>query len=367
MAGTYDSEEQRFIDRIKCIAFREARDAGAAFINRQWISDKVHRSIRFVAEWWEKSYDQCYADYSNVGAKLKLSQASQDIIVKASGQQGKSCSVLAREIAERQKEYVTPRTINNYRLREGLKPFHVIPRPLKLETHISDRLWLCDWLKDWTEEDFLHLAPADEFFVWLIRRPNYQNDRIWAKSIDDIAEDERYREMVKNQTCIGIFVMFTAKRLLWVIKDKGESWTGQYFRDIILTENVFPFLKNKKNVIDPDEVIFVHDKAPCMRANQTQHLFQDNDIKFWGNDIWPGNSPDLNAAEHIGSIIKNEVEKKMLSETERSRYLEETLKMHVSDVLTNMETDTDLFETLLFSYPSRLRAVKNANGRHTDY
>ncbi len=46
-----------------------------------------------------------------------------------------------------------------------------------------------------------------------------------------------------------------------------------------------------------------------MRANQTQHLFQDNDIKFWGNDIWPGNSPDLNVAEHIGSIIKNEVEK----------------------------------------------------------
>ncbi len=26
-----------------------------------------------------------------------------------------------------------------------------------------------------------------------------------------------------------------------------------------------------------------------------------------------------------------------------------------------------LFETLLCSYPSRLRAVKNANGRHTDY
>ncbi|CAF5155355.1 unnamed protein product, partial [Rotaria sp. Silwood1] len=32
--------------------------------------------------------------------------------------------------------------------REGLKPFHVIPRPLKTETHISDTLWFCDWLKD---------------------------------------------------------------------------------------------------------------------------------------------------------------------------------------------------------------------------
>ncbi|CAM4805045.1 unnamed protein product [Rotaria magnacalcarata] len=70
-------------------------------------------------------------------------------------------------------------------LEEGLKPFHVIPKPLKSETHISDRLWLCDWLKDWT-----------------VRRPNYQNDRIWAKSIEDIEEDQR---------------------LLWIIKDKGES------------------------------------------------------------------------------------------------------------------------------------------------
>ena len=41
--------------------------------------------------------------------------------------------------------------------------------------------------------------------------------------------------------------------------------------------------------------------------------------------------------------------------------------MHISDVLKNMEIDTDLFETLLCSYPSRLGEVKKANGRHTDY
>ncbi len=96
-------------------------------------------------------------------------------------------------------------------------------------------------------------------------------------------------------------------------------------------------------------------------------MLQDNDVKFLSNDIWPGNSPDLIVAEQIGRIIKEEVEKKMLSESGHSRYLEETLKMHISDVLKNMKTNTDLFETLLCSYPSRLRAVKNANGRHTDY
>jgi hypothetical protein len=57
----------------------------------------------------------------------------------------------------------------------------------------------------------------------------------------------------------------------------------------------------------------------------------------------------------------------MLSETENSRYQEETLKRHLSYVLTNMESNTELTETLLCFSPSRLRALKNANGRHTDY
>ncbi len=151
------------------------------------------------------------------------------------------------------------------------------------------------------------------------------------------------------------------------MKDKGESWTDQYFRDTVLVQHVFPFLKNEENVIDVDEVIFVHDKAPCMKANMTQQLIQDNNINFWGNNIWPGNSPDLNVAEHIRTIIKDEVEKRMLSETGSDRYSEETLKNHIIDVLQNMETDTEVFQSLLCSYTSRLRSVKQANGGHTNY
>ncbi|CAF4797173.1 unnamed protein product, partial [Rotaria sp. Silwood2] len=85
MAGTYDSEQQRISDRIKRIAFREARDGGATFITRQWVAEKISRSTRFVTEWWERSYDDCFADYSQCGRKLKLSDASQNLIRNASG------------------------------------------------------------------------------------------------------------------------------------------------------------------------------------------------------------------------------------------------------------------------------------------
>ncbi|CAF1283938.1 unnamed protein product [Rotaria sp. Silwood1] len=81
MAGTYDNEEQRMVDRIKCIAFREARDEGATFINRQWIAQKIHRTTRFVTEWWEKSYDECFADYSKSDPPFIINLISAVIII----------------------------------------------------------------------------------------------------------------------------------------------------------------------------------------------------------------------------------------------------------------------------------------------
>ncbi len=48
---------------------------------------------------------------------------------------------------------------------------------------------------------------------------------------------------------------------------EGQSWDGAYFREIILQKHVIPFLRNPINVLDTNEVIFLHDKAPCMKAN----------------------------------------------------------------------------------------------------
>jgi transposase len=325
MAGCYDTENQRVIDRIMCIAFREARDAGATFIDRSWIANKLRRSVRWVTDNWNKKPEDCFSEFGS-GRPLQLSQESREIVTSANHKQRRGNRRIVQEILQRRGKRVSKETVRLYRLREGLKPFKVVARPLKTWRHIEDRLWLCDWLSNWTEGDFLHLAPSDEFYVYAIRKPNFQNDRIWAKDVSDIAEDERYREVVSNPTCIGIFVMFTAKKLLWCLKEKGESWDGSYFREKILLEKVVPFLGDPENVLVVGEAVFVHDKAPCMRANATQQLLKAQHIEFWGNDVWPGNSPDLNPAEHIGAIIKNEVEDRMTEEKGPGRYSVETLR-----------------------------------------
>ncbi|CAM4989668.1 unnamed protein product, partial [Rotaria socialis] len=74
------------------------------------------------------------------------------------------------------------------------------------------------------------------------------------------------------------------------------------FLDTLLRPHVIPSLRAPSNVLDTNEVIFLHDKAPCMKANATQHLLEDENVNFWRNSIWPGNSPDMNPAENIGAI-----------------------------------------------------------------
>ena len=115
------------------------------------------------------------------------------------------------------------------------------------------------------------------------------------------------------------------------------------------------------------EAVFIHDKALCMRAKVTQQLLKANKIEFWGNEIWPGNSPDLNPAEHIEAIIKDEVEALMLQETGPGQYSVETRKNNLTLVLESLENKTELFEDLLCSYPSRLKALHDANGHHIEY
>ena len=41
-----DSEINRYTDRIRAVTFKEARDAGVAFITRKWIAQKLKRSER---------------------------------------------------------------------------------------------------------------------------------------------------------------------------------------------------------------------------------------------------------------------------------------------------------------------------------
>jgi hypothetical protein len=45
-------------------------------------------------------------------------------------------------------------------------------------------------------------------------------------------------------------------------------------------------------------------------SNRLQHKLCYATINFFYNSQWPANSPDLNAAETVGAIVKQRVEEK---------------------------------------------------------
>ena len=361
-----DSEKKRYLDRIRAVTFREARDAGAAFITRSWVALRLKRSEDFVKRNWRRAIEDCETVFRG-GRPEQLSQESKNIVLEASRRRKKSCSEVAKEILVRRNKQVSRHTVYRLRVREGLKPWHELAKPRKTELNIEDRLWFCDFLRDWSVEDFLHLVVSDEFFVYVTRKPNSQNDIIWSKTPDEIPDEERYREVIKSPDCVGVFIMFSIKKLIWIIKPRGTSWDGPYFRSVILSQYAIPFMKDPTCVLDVQEATFLHDKAPCMKALATQRLLKDNEIDFFGNDEWPGNSPDLNVCEHVGAIMKDRVEGLMLQEPIHHRFSRVVLEEKVNEVLQNMSDDTALFESLLRSYPRRIQAVREAHGGNTAY
>ena len=61
-----------------------------------------------------------------------------------------------------------------------------------------------------------------------------------------------------------------------------------------------------------DDVVFLHDRAPCMSALETQKLLTHKGIYFFGNSVGPGNSPDLSPTEKLEAIVKQRIEEDFL-------------------------------------------------------
>ena len=359
-----DCEEIRYEDRIKALAWKEALDAGATFITKKWVAGRLNRSTRWVQMQWGKTYAECKRTKKPVlGRPIVLSQESKDIMLAATCKKGTTLRRVDAEILEKRDKTVSHMKIKRFYVWEGITKFREIAKPLKTEKNREDRLYYADFLSEFEEHDFLRIAPSDEFFIYSQRKPNHQNDWIWARSLDEIPDEVRYRELSKYPDCIGLFVLFTARKMFWVIKERGQSWDGAYFREQIIPE-VTEFLTNEDNVIDVDEVILLHDKAPGWTANATQELLTQGPVDFFNKSEYPGNSPDLNPCEDIGAIIKERVESQLLQEAQRNR---ETLTTVLIDVLQNLQFETDMFAKLLLSYPGRLDALRANNGGHTGF
>ena len=141
-----DTEEKRFIDCIKAIAFKKARDAGASFITRSWVAAQLGRSETFVKDNWNKDPHNCKQDVSTRGRVSVIDDLASNHIESNLGRQRKSCRVLAKEVVTASGDSISHMSIHRYFKKNKIKPFHVIRKPLKTQLQRDNQLWFCDYL-----------------------------------------------------------------------------------------------------------------------------------------------------------------------------------------------------------------------------
>lgn len=91
---------------------------------------------------------------------------------------------------------------------------------------MNDNLWFVDYIIEWDKDTFLHLTVSDGFFIYLTRKPNSHNNRIWSVTPDEIPDEEHYQELLNSTDCVGVFVLLTSCRLMWAMKLHSQSWDG---------------------------------------------------------------------------------------------------------------------------------------------
>lgn len=128
------------------------------------------------------------------------------------------------------------------------------------------------------------------------------------------------------------------------------------------------WLEDEDNV-DWEWHTVLHDGASGWRAEATQELLEELEIDAIpgsGSCRWPGNSPDLNPTENLGSILKDKVAEQ-LDNLKENRYSEASLKKIVRKTLARMAKNTDLLERLIDSFDDRMHEVIEKNGGKIDY
>jgi len=97
--------------------------------------------------------------------------------------------------------------------------------------------------------------------------------------------------------------------------DPGVKVNGQYYRDMLLTWDLLPDIKQYS-----DYFTFQQDGAPAHRARETVELLKVEMPDFIPPNLWPPNRPDLNPVDYkIWGVLQEWVYKTSIMDVDELR------------------------------------------------
>ncbi len=163
----------------------------------------------FTVKWC--NVDPLTGDFSRKsgsGPKRKLSDDARSLVLSETHKRGRSSQKVATILENVLGVKVHSSTIMREWHRAGFRPFKMFRVPLETAAHRLQRVALCQFLHEWTENTCkMRLFVSDEFFVWWTRSPNSQNHRIWARQRSEVAHLLRSPQATHPQ-CISFFCAF---------------------------------------------------------------------------------------------------------------------------------------------------------------
>lgn len=377
MPDTGDLQLKQEFDRAKLAAFKDVHTAQKQSstwkITQKWVADNLGRSVGFVKKWWnvDINHNTYQTDKrSGIPATTLSNQLQAQILRFCKNQRKRGTRKCAKYVNRNGTNNVSHQTIWHFLRASQLKPRHRRNVPMLSALNITHRLELADFLSNLTDDQWLNMVVMDEFFIYMQRKINSKNDVIWT---DDPSECENlfYNPVPRNSVCIGVCIIMSCKTISWLIKDQGQSWDGEYFRQSVIPW-VEDFMTDTDCVEDPDLACLVHDCCPGWSARATQQQMEETGIDFikaTGYGRWGGNSADLNTIENCGGSVMEAVETELMNEpVSQTQTQRQVLLKVLRRVLRRYKRNNqDYFRKLVLSFPDRLAKMVANGGKSIKY
>ena len=196
---------------------------------------------------------------------------------------------------------VTTRTVRNRLIEAGISCRIAKKKPILSLQHKRRRLQWAEEHLNWTPEDWQRVIFSDEVPLQVIQ----QRSRRYVRSRGGVAR--QYRPTIQaGGGQIMIWGAFWHGGVLPLQRIQGNLKTDQYLQ--LLQRDLLPLFQEHNNLT------YQQDNARCHVSRQAQNWFNENGIRLM---VWPPQSPDLNPIENCWSVIKSELDKVPIVNTQQ--------------------------------------------------